>query len=183
MHADLLSIPAKLSPQERTVLYALVRGLAPACVLEIGVFEGGSSRIIHRALADNGLGMLVSVDPEPRTDLADLGQNVRLIKGSSPQALPDAFQAFQTKFDFAFIDGNHSHEAVVADTMGTLPYLAEEAYLLYHDHWHPTVASGIDACLASDKRLSDCGVLARSQSQDSWGRWGGMRLLRYRATP
>lgn len=47
------------------MLYALVRDRRPRCVVETGVANGLSTRIILRALAHNEFGTLVSFDVEP----------------------------------------------------------------------------------------------------------------------
>jgi len=178
---------------ERLLLYSTVFGLKPRRALEIGTFRGGSASLICAAMDDNGFGKLVCVDPEPRI-LPEAEERIRgratVIAGASPDVLPRAREAAGGAFDFALIDGDHSREGVVRDVEGTLPHLADEAYLLFHDCHYFEVEEAIDAVLvARGGELVDGGVLSTARNpvegegstQD--GRqvvWGGLRLLRFR---
>ena len=62
---DVLNTPAQLLWEERLMLYALVRGLRPTNLLEIGSFYGGSAQLIHAAMIANGKGHLWCVDINP----------------------------------------------------------------------------------------------------------------------
>ena len=61
---------AQMVHRERLLLYSTVLALVPERCLEVGVCEGGSSRIIHAALNDLGRGLLVSIDPHLRVTLS-----------------------------------------------------------------------------------------------------------------
>jgi hypothetical protein len=58
-----------IDPDEGKVLYALVRALKPAQVVEIGVNEGASSTHLLAALAANGSGRLDSYDTDTNAGL------------------------------------------------------------------------------------------------------------------
>lgn len=122
-------------------------------ILEIGSWMGRSTR----ALADNTAGVVVAVDTwagsgeEHAKHLAgkpdgwlyeeflrNAGNlhNVLPYRGRSVDTLGffaagngDGF----TDFDMAFIDGDHSYEAVCADILAVRPLLAEGALLCGHD--------------------------------------------------
>ncbi len=84
------STNAQMLPRERLYLYATVFALAPERCLEIGVCEGGSSRIINAALEDLGNGSLTSVDPCLQISDAfreRLKKRVTFIEGASPDVL------------------------------------------------------------------------------------------------
>ena len=178
---------AVMTEAEQLLLFALVFALAPQSVLEIGVFEGGSSRIILEALPEGG--QLYSIDPNPQIDLGSgsIHHDLRwhLIRGSSPQAIERTTREIGgvQPFDFVLIDGDHSYEAVRAVINGVLPYLADETYLLFHDAYNPAVKRAIDTALGAEWacELLDCGMLAREPVHlaHMGADYYGMRLLRY----
>lgn len=55
-----------MTRDEGRILYALTRALAPATVIEIGTAEGCSATHFLQAIADNGVGQVISVDPDPQ---------------------------------------------------------------------------------------------------------------------
>ena len=167
-----------MTDEEQQLLAALVRGLKPRSVLEIGVFEGGSSAIILAALDANGEGRLWSIDPNPQVRV----NHTRwvLLHAASPQAL---YGSRLGPFDFVFIDGDHAHDAVLADINGVLPYLFHEAYLLCHDAYSRGVMAAIDEALAAHPgELVDCGMLCCTPVYLAHlsAMYYGLRLLRYR---
>ncbi len=187
--------PAAMLVPERLLLYSLILGLRPQLCLEIGSFRGGSSAIICAALDDAGGGRLVCVDPEPRM-ADDLWQAIAhravMYTGPSPHVLADVARAEGSSFDFAFIDGDHQRQAVLADIEAVLPLLADGAYLLFHDCHFSEVASAISEALSNyPQQLQDCGVLsvlATGHPEDlpegvEMPAWGGLRLLRFREKP
>ena len=181
----LATAPAHLTKQERMVLYALTIGLRPERVLEIGTLHGGSAQVICAGLDDVDRGRMVCVDPAPQVSpetWALVEHRSQLIAGPSPGALAEAVGLAGGRFDFAFIDGDHSREGVERDLDGILDVVADEAYLVLHDAFHATVREGIDAVLArAGGRLSDAGLVANEPTIDPNGYWwGGLRMLRFR---
>jgi predicted O-methyltransferase YrrM len=184
------SAPAWLSNEERVVLYGLVGGIRPERVLEVGTFQGGSTLIMCAALDDLDAGAITCVDPNPRIapeTWAAIEHRATVVTGPSPEALAEAREVAGGPFDLAFIDGDHSHEGVVRDFEGTLPLLADEAHLLFHDARWRDVRSGIDAVVrAHPGRLHDAGLVSTAMSiveQDGDRQeWGGIRLVRWTAT-
>ena len=85
--------PTDMFATDRIMIYALVRGLRPKHALEIGARWGGSGTIITNAMEENGVGQLVGIDPEPeqfRATKSETHGRYTLIKGYSPQAIPEA---------------------------------------------------------------------------------------------
>jgi hypothetical protein len=62
------------------LLYCIVRSTRPALMLETGVAQGVSTRVILSAMARNGNGHLVSVDLRRRRPPTDLGQDTTYVK-------------------------------------------------------------------------------------------------------
>ena len=185
----LLAAPAQLLVPERLLLYTLTYSLQPQRVLEIGTCHGGSALILCAALDDLGNGRLVCVDPQP--EIADstwqaIEHRAALIEEGSPACLPRAAELAGGPFDLAFIDGDHSRAGALADIEGTLPLLAPEAYLLFHDCHYFEVAEAIDEALARHSGLQDCGILSTAENVQEGAVvdghqvvWGGLRLLRW----
>ncbi len=176
--------PAWMPEYERVVLYALVVGLRPTRVLEIGTFQGGSTLVMTAALDDNGGGEIVCVDPDPRlapeTSEA-VKHRAKIVAEASPDALAEAMKIAGGSFEFALIDGDHSRAGVVRDIEATLPTLADEAHLLFHDAHFGEVRDAIDDAITRHPGvLIDAGVISRGHTTDENGvSWGGLRLLRY----
>lgn len=176
---------AQMEAQERLALYTLTFCLQPRHVLEVGVCNGGSSRILVRALDDAGRGRLYSIDPQPQVApelLHALQHRMTLKTGFSPDGIAELRALAGAGFDLAFIDGDHSFDGVVRDIRGVLEYLADTAYLLFHDAYYAEVRAAIDACIKENPRqLQDCGIICRTSvwEADKAARWGGLRLVAY----
>ncbi|MEM4283839.1 MAG: class I SAM-dependent methyltransferase [Candidatus Caldarchaeum sp.] len=180
--------PAQLAMSERLLLYALVYGLRPSRCLEIGTAQGGSALITCAALDRLGAGQLIIVDPSPQIapeHWARMAHRAVLIEQPSPQALPQAYQVAQSRFDFVFIDGNHHFEYVLQDIEGVLPFLKEGAYILLHDAHYFEVAEAVAVALQRHPHLVDCGMISTEANitNDFYkGKrviWAGFRLLRF----
>jgi predicted O-methyltransferase YrrM len=174
-------LPVLMSDEERILLYALILNLRPKAVLEIGVWQGGSSKIIAMALDAAGGGRLISVDPEPRLEVEwqSIAHCATLLKGPSPQVLPEAMKLAGGRFDFVLIDGGHMLDEVRADIRGVLDVITRGAYLLFHDVYCPPVKQALDEAVASSHMLTDCGYIAtHHEIKEGTGPWGGFRLLR-----
>lgn len=169
---------------ERTLLFALVLGVRPQRVLEIGSFRGGSAKIIVAALNDIGAGKLVCVDPQPRlhpNNAKFIANRATVIAGPSPDACAEAERVAGGKFQIALIDGDHSYDGVIRDIEGTLPTMDAGGYMLFHDAFHPPVKEGIDLMIQKYPALFDVGMLAAEKTDDPANNtcWGGIRVVRF----
>lgn len=175
---DVLSVPSKMRLHERLLMYSLVAGLEPARMLEIGTDQGGTARIIVEAMRYVGHGKLVCVDPAPVwNDDLHLTGNATLIVGSSPQALPECYQAAGGLFDMVLIDGNHEYDFVMADLRGVMPYLADGSRILLHDYLYPPVMRAIRDCLNENANVIDGGPLTKQPIDYQGLTQGGLYTL------
>ena len=177
------STNAQMLPRERLYLYATILALAPERCLEVGVSQGGSTRIIHAALTDLGRGRLVALDPEPALaypaeTLADV---VTFLTGPSPAALEQARDLAGGLFDFVLLDGDHSEEGVRRDLDGLAAVTRPGALILAHDAYCPSVAAGIKAALKGGTGYVDVGVVSTTRHPGRVGNnevvFAGFRLL------
>jgi predicted O-methyltransferase YrrM len=91
------------SPRDGTTAYAMMRGLRPRRVLEVG--SGTSTWFMARAIVDGGIDCTITcIDPEPRRPVADLG--VRHI--ARPLQPSDTELAAELEAgDVLFVDSSH----------------------------------------------------------------------------
>lgn len=181
---DINDAPAKLTPQERMLLYSLVLATAPAMALEIGTLWGGSAQIICAAMDVLGEGGIVTVDPEPKLDeqtFKRVCHRTEIVTGKSPKDVPAG------PFNFIFIDGDHHGEAVARDIHRALEVAAPDAYILIHDyHFHEVRQAVQSAVRARPRELVDCGLVSKEktfEACDEGAVWGGLRLLRIDTLP
>lgn len=120
------------------LLYALIRALKPARVLEIGTARGGSARHILEALHKNRRGRLITVDINPTATLAGIPDHLRervtLVHENAELWLNAQMAAGGfVPFDFIHEDGAHSAHLVHA-IYNTLPVtLAPNGVIVSHD--------------------------------------------------
>jgi predicted O-methyltransferase YrrM len=191
-----LSLICQTSGTERLCLYTLVAGLQPKRVLEIGRARGGSTLIIANALKRVPGSKFVSLDPNTlpvhsiSPDLvARLSPCVTFIDGFSPADNPKACAAAGGKFDFVFIDANHYYQPCLNDIHGVIPFLNDNAVILFHDAHFLGVKEAIRTALEQEPSLSDCGLvstgacysLAHEEYLGEPSIFGGLHMLRFHA--
>lgn len=175
--------PAQLAYRERLYLYSAVFALAPERCLEVGVAEGGGSKLIHAALCDLEHGRLVSLDPSPQVafDWSEISDRATLMSGFSPEDLGRAMQLAGGPFDFVFLDANHEREFVREDLRGLVDVTGPGCPILCHDAYHEGVILGIDDALSRGLPLRDCGLVGRARSDGiengKPSSYGGLRRL------
>jgi predicted O-methyltransferase YrrM len=111
-----------LGRTSRSLLYLLCRQLRPRVALEVGAFFAGAAELLARALAANGHGELITVDPyggeraPPALETwpEELRSRVISLECNSMQCFMLAEQR-NVQFDLAFIDGDHSYEYALFD--------------------------------------------------------------------
>jgi len=180
------SVPAWLGECEKTMLYALIRGLEPKRILEIGTYRGGSAAIMASALDDSGLdGKIVTLDPDPKITpelMEQIKHRVTLLPKGSPDAIPEARQLLGGKFDFCFLDANHQREFVTRDLLGVIPYLETGAILLMHDAHYQDVKDAVAMVLTmSPGTLLNFGILTKQvcvPPEEPGKFYAGLGLLR-----
>jgi len=180
----LKDLPAQMSGIERLVLQTHALACRPERSLEIGVFRGGSAKLLHAAIKGAGGGVLVSVDPDPRHEFdweAELGDIATLVVGTSPAALPEAVRIAGGPFQFVFIDGDHSERGVTRDLEGLVDATEKGAHLVLHDAAHPPLARGVRLAIESGLPYFDAGMICSYYNEGLlYGtptRFGGLQLL------
>ncbi|MDR1147367.1 MAG: class I SAM-dependent methyltransferase [Spirochaetaceae bacterium] len=132
-----------MSNEERAFLNALVLRKKPVKLLEVGVAAGGSAIVMLNAIKDDPNAELHSIDYAERC-ISD----TRLRSGYFVDEYPylkDKFNlytgglalSFLDKIgggiDFCFIDTVHSNPGEILDFLFVLPYLKDDALVVFHD--------------------------------------------------
>ncbi|CAN5276966.1 hypothetical protein BH23VER1_BH23VER1_20010 [soil metagenome] len=161
-----LSLISQTSHEERLLLYALVAGLKPDRLLEIGRARGGSTVVLASAVSHNGKGTLVSMDPNTweehkihetlRARLIDRG--VIFLDAYSPAANGEAVAKAGGLFDFVFIDGDHSYDGCLRDILGAIPFVKPGTFFVLHDAHFGGVQDAVAQAMR-EHPLADCGSL------------------------
>jgi predicted O-methyltransferase YrrM len=139
-------------PGERRAIYQLVAWLKPRRVLEIGTHIGASTLVIAQALASHAgpdslllTGDILDVNdpgqgaysrlgtPSPRDGLRRLGLEDR-VRFEATAALP-LMRKLDQKYDFIFLDGDHSAPAVYQEVSVALNLLEPDGTILLHDFY------------------------------------------------
>jgi len=175
---------ASLAMRERVFLYSLVYSLAPQWILEIGTFKGGSAYIMSGALDDLALGgKLLTIDADPEQIALDwtvIAHNARSVQGYFPSDIDKVRLPGGVRYDLAFVDGDHTYAAVLADLKALVQILNDEAYVLLHDAYHEDVQRAIQEVVA-DGLYHDAGLVSRVLNDSvPGGPYGGFHLLRYK---
>lgn len=139
---------------EAAYLYRLARSLKSASCLEIGRFKGGSTFLLAAALDERS--RLVSVDNHTkltgvydyRTLDADLratlcayglDSKVELVVGDSSRLSLEP-----ESLDLAFLDGDHSYEAVKADYQVVREAIKPGGHIVFHDAFGGAIGAGAE---------------------------------------
>jgi predicted O-methyltransferase YrrM len=105
--------------------------------LEIGAFEGRSTRWFLENVVTGPKARLVVIDPVPRAtfhaNVADLAVRMDYLREMSQVALRDR-RFVPGSFDFAYIDGDHSARAVLEDSVLVWRLLKPGGVLLWDDY-------------------------------------------------
>jgi len=118
-------------------MLAVVERLQPARVLEVGSMWGGT--LWHwLQIAD----IVVAIDDEMRRAdewqqwAADAGTGLQLLQGMSQYQTIVAAAAVLGPYDFIFIDGDHTYDAVKADWENYRGMAASGGIFAFHDTQH-----------------------------------------------
>ncbi len=111
--------------------YCAVRAWRPETIIEIG--SGWATRFAVRALARNGGGQIISIDPEPRRVLP---AQVTHIQSRVEEVELGAFDQLQAG-DILFIDSSHSRQEAEYHATHILERLKPGVFVHYHDIMYP----------------------------------------------
>jgi predicted O-methyltransferase YrrM len=131
------------SNYERGILiYHLIRQYGFSSMLEIGFGRGYATLCAAKAFYDSGIeGKIVSIDPNvdqqyvsnlQRIFPGEWFKSITLMKGTSGAVLP----SLNEKFDFVYIDGDHSYEGTKLDWDCTKDKCTKA--MLFDDYHLPT---------------------------------------------
>lgn len=171
---NLLDLPLKYTPSDNPFIsneeirFLLSTALMKkGNMLEIGVNRGKTTNNLARIAKGEGL-TLIGVDvTEPPVTICDaqgvgecLPQDVvgcdislenrsaveiKLINPNDTNSLQNLLQELNLKFDFVFVDGDHSYAGVKRDYENVLPFLSDKGVMVFHDVWwdvEPAPAKG-----------------------------------------
>lgn len=149
------SYPTSVYPEIGRFIYSFVRCYRPKLALETGSFIGYSSICIGQAMKENGAGHLHAFDlfmdrPEyespvigkssdslhtarSHVEKAGLSDIITFYKGDSSKTINEVFKNEEPRFDFAFIDGDHTIRGCLKDWQAVDNLLIEGGIVLLHD--------------------------------------------------
>jgi predicted O-methyltransferase YrrM len=119
------------------IYYALIRHLRPATVIEVG--SGFSTLLAAEAVATNGVGEVICVDPWPRDFIAAHTGPIRRICERVEALDTDLFASLQAN-DMLFIDSSHVVRTggdVAWMVLSILPLLRPGVLIHFHDIYLP----------------------------------------------
>ena len=150
---ELADLASGLSPEKGLWLYDAYRRLAPRASLETGMAYGFSTIYLLAAIAKNGAGNHIAVDPCENSIWAGIGvekvrqlglaEHFRFIEDSSLQAAA-ALQKEKQTFDFIFIDDGHLFDLVCLDFTVFAPLLNKGGWIVFDDLWMPSVRTAVN---------------------------------------
>lgn len=132
---------------QREFLNGVIRKFRPKKVLEIGPWTGGSSIIILNALKDIHHSKLYSVDLYEKDFIGscvplyfkELSQNWKLFKGNT---IAKFIENIGNNIDIVFLDSVHLEPGEILQFLIVLPFLKEEAIVIFHDIANQITKSG-----------------------------------------
>lgn len=149
--------PGAISKESAQILYDFVKRTNPKRTIETGLGFGVSALIISQALQENGGGLHTAIDPHQHglrfkgigvlnIERAGFNQTFRFYPAFAYQILPQLLQAGE-RFDFAFIDGSHLFDHVIADFLYIDKMLNVDKYVAFDDLWLPGVRRAVNFIL------------------------------------
>lgn len=130
-----------MNKNQREFINGLIRYFKPKKILELGVFFGGSSIIILNAIKDIEDSHLFSIDINNSSSVGKcvdkyfkhLSNKWTLFKGG---IAAEFLETIGNDIDFAMIDTAHFEPGEILDFLLVLPFLKEEAIVIFHDIDH-----------------------------------------------
>lgn len=138
-HIGLESAQTQTTERERETLGWLANGRR--AIVELGVFEGVSARILHRSMDPDGRLWLVDPFFPGRMGICwarsiakrEVGREKRGEVAFLDQMSFEAVGGWNTMIDMVFIDADHSFEAVLRDWKDWSPFLVPGGVVALHD--------------------------------------------------
>jgi predicted O-methyltransferase YrrM len=125
--------------------YGMARVVKPTTAVVIGSYRGFAPLVFGRALADNGSGKVVFIDPslvdnfwrqpdDVRAHFAKFGvNNIEHHCLTTQDFVTSAAHKSLNDVGLVFIDGYHSHEQARFDFEAFEPLLSDRGVILFHD--------------------------------------------------
>jgi predicted O-methyltransferase YrrM len=138
-----------VNPGDRRALFYIVKALRPTSILEIGSHVGASTVHIAAAMAPGSRFTTVDIQEvndrpgaywrvaglplSPRQMVSKLNKNldVSFVTSDSVAFLTET----DLRFDFIFLDGDHSKETVLKEILKSLTVLNKNGVILLHDYF------------------------------------------------
>ena len=167
------------SPQEDCItLYALVRALRPREVVETGMYFGASASFILRAMEQNGLGTLHSIDLPSEAGgpygspyglgcmvPSDLRQRWQVHWGDAKEILPHLLDEL-VEIDMFFHDSVHTDDFMIWEYETAWPAVRAGGMLCSHDVWRnrvfPDFVSRHCETVSDSARICNVGAIRKS---------------------
>ena len=138
-----------VSRDEAAILYNTTLRMGGRPCLEIGCWRGWST--VHIALAGSHLDCVdpLLADPETRREVAEtlaragVADRVSLVGARSPEGVEELALHTGRRWSFAFIDGDHTGDAPLADAEVVHRFAAEDAVVILHDLAAPEPAAAL----------------------------------------
>ena len=135
-----------MSEKDRKFLNGIIREKRPKKILELGVFLGGSSVIILNAIKDIKDAHLYSIDISSNKRIGSCVENFfpflakkwTLYKGDIESKF---LEKIGRNIDIAIIDTSHFEPGEILDFLIVLPFLKDEAIVIFHDIAHQILDS------------------------------------------
>jgi predicted O-methyltransferase YrrM len=143
-HGSLADLRSLISADSAALLYALVRNLCPAHVIEIGTYRAGTAEVICRALAANGRGSLYTTDPYRAMEIEpilrqwppDLRRHLQFSAMNSMEFFSEIIERGKIRSAMTFVDGNHDYEFALFDILSAARSLEPGGFLIIDNVSH-----------------------------------------------
>ena len=129
---------SQMSNKEREFINGIIRKFKPKKILEVGVYHGGSSVIILNAIDDMRESKFYSIELDSGDFVGDCVnkyfpqflKNWKLYKGN---IATEYMEIIGKEIDMVIIDTAHYEPGEIIDFLIVLPFLKEEAIVIFHD--------------------------------------------------
>lgn len=130
------------------ILYHLIRDYKLTKTLEVGFAYGLSTLFICQALADNGKGSHIAIDPYQERKFRSIGllnierAGLSKVLHFYPQPSYQGLAELSTQnasFDFVFVDGSHLFDFIMVDFFFIDRMLTKNGFVIFDDLWLPSV--------------------------------------------